>query len=56
VERAEELAQFHYSIQEEPQQRWQIVRREWFCATNPDIAVVHLYICQDNEARVKTTA
>jgi hypothetical protein len=21
-----------------------IIRREWFCATNPDIAVVHIYV------------
>jgi len=39
VERAENLARFYGQPE--------IVRREWFCATNPDIAVVHLYI-QEN--------
>ncbi len=47
VERAQDLAQFHFSILNERSQAdsgLEIVRREWFCATNPDIAVVHLYI------------
>jgi len=46
IERAQELAQFHLSMEYMPwdQSRLKIVRREWFCATNPDIAVVHLYI------------
>jgi hypothetical protein len=42
MERAEDLAQFHFSILKE--RGLKIVRREWFCATHPDIAVVHLYI------------
>jgi hypothetical protein len=44
IERAQELAQFHLSV-ENPRcdkSELKIVRREWFCATNPDIAVVHL--------------
>jgi hypothetical protein len=47
LERAEELARFHFSTQavhSETNDRLQVVRREWFCATHPDIAVVHLYI------------
>jgi hypothetical protein len=45
VERAQELAQFHFSINSSSNDAaLRIVRREWFCATNPDIAVVHLYI------------
>jgi hypothetical protein len=45
VERAQELARFHFSMTSSTNDRSiQIVRREWFCATNPDIAVVHLYI------------
>jgi hypothetical protein len=48
VERAQELARFHCASPSESSQSsntsLKIVRREWFCATNPDIAVVHLYI------------
>lgn len=46
VERAEALAQFHFSMLKQlpASTTLPIVRREWFCATNPDIAVVHLYI------------
>jgi len=45
VERAQELAQFHFSMAEPCDKSGsKIVRQEWFCATNPDIAVVHLYI------------
>jgi hypothetical protein len=45
VERAEEVARFHFSVADESShEKLDIVRREWFCATNPDIAVVHLYI------------
>jgi hypothetical protein len=43
LKRAEELARFHFSTQavhSETNDRLQIVRREWFCATHPDIAVV----------------
>jgi hypothetical protein len=48
VERAEALARFHYSfMQAQPQPddaAMKVVRREWFCATNPNIVVVHVYI------------
>jgi hypothetical protein len=46
IERAQELAEFHLSMENTPSDRRKsmTVRREWFCATNPDIAVVHLYI------------
>ena len=45
VERAEELARFHLSMTPASNvDTSQIIRREWFCATNPDIAVIHLYI------------
>ena len=43
VRRAEDLAEFHFSMLKQST-ALPIVRREWFCATNPDIAVVHLYI------------
>jgi hypothetical protein len=46
IERAQELAQFHFSTENLSSggSGLIIIRREWFCATNPDIAVVHLYI------------
>ena len=48
IERAENLARFHLRLAEvqpdEHSTNPDIVRREWFCATNPDIAVVHLYL------------
>jgi hypothetical protein len=44
VERAEQLARSHYRFLTKEHQPLQIVRREWFCATKPDIAVVHVYI------------
>jgi hypothetical protein len=46
VQRAEDLAKFHFSmLRQTPLPRTlPIVRREWFCVTNPDIAVVHIYI------------
>jgi hypothetical protein len=48
IERAESLASFHLRLAEaRPDERStnpDIVRREWFCATNPDIAVVHIYL------------
>jgi hypothetical protein len=45
VERAEELARFHLSMTPASNvDTLRIIRREWFCATNPDIAVVHLFI------------
>jgi len=46
VRRAEDLAEFHFSMLKQlpPSPTLQIVRREWFCTTSPDIAVVHLYI------------
>jgi hypothetical protein len=37
VERAEQRARLHAEGLEN------IVRREWMCATHPDIAVVHIY-------------
>jgi hypothetical protein len=47
VERAEAMTRFHLSFvggnmrsAKEPK----IIRREWFCATKPDIAVVHIYV------------
>jgi hypothetical protein len=53
--RAEQLARFHFSIgmgrSQSTYSDMPIVRREWFCASNPDIAVVHLYIqAQHSEA------
>ena len=42
VERAERLASFHLPWLNRSALR--IVRREWFCATRPDIAVVHVYV------------
>jgi len=48
VERAERLAKFHLSLRDgaaEPiRTKLKIVRREWFVATNPDIAVAHVYL------------
>jgi hypothetical protein len=46
IERAEELSPFHFSMQTKPCDKsgLKVLRREWFCATNPDIAVVHLYV------------
>jgi hypothetical protein len=48
IQRAENLARFHlpFVAQDEAAHRngLKIIRREWFCATNPDIAVVHIYI------------
>lgn len=41
--RAERLAKFHRQFLSESG-AFRIVRREWFCVTNPDIAVVHLYL------------
>jgi hypothetical protein len=40
VERAERLVRFHLEFLED---RWTIMRREWFCATTPDIVVVHVF-------------
>jgi hypothetical protein len=40
VERALGLAKFHFSIRDGSK----TVRREWFAATNPDIAVAHIYL------------
>jgi len=55
VQRAEDLARFHFSMlkQVPSSTALPIVRREWFCATNPDIAVVHLYI--QNNGPIGTT-
>jgi len=38
VERAGALVARHYGHQA------RILRREWFCATGPDVVVVHLFI------------
>jgi hypothetical protein len=40
VERALRLARFHLSTSDGSK----MVRREWFAATNPDIAVAHIYL------------
>jgi hypothetical protein len=40
VERAEKFVRFHLEFLED---RWTIMRREWFCATTPDIVVVHVF-------------
>jgi hypothetical protein len=47
VERAEAMARFHLSFvggSMRSSNELKIVRREWFCATKPDIAVVHVYV------------
>jgi hypothetical protein len=47
IERAENLAKFHRAFltgDSSSELGLKILRREWFCATNPDIAVVHVYI------------
>jgi len=45
VERAEKRARFHSELLPGDSQEgdFRIIRREWMCATNPDIAVVHVY-------------
>jgi hypothetical protein len=46
VERAEAMTRFHLSFvggNMRAGNELKIVRREWFCATKPDIAVVHIY-------------
>jgi hypothetical protein len=48
VKRAENLTRFHLRFlkTESPSgaDQLNIVRREWFCATSPDIAVIHIYV------------
>ena len=48
VERAEAMTRFHLSFvlgaMPSGKESMKIVRREWFCATTPDIAVVHIYV------------
>jgi hypothetical protein len=44
VERAEKLAKFHSEFLKDD---WTIMRREWFCATTPDIVVVHIFLRRD---------
>lgn len=47
VDRAEAMTRFHLSFvggQMQHGNELKIVRREWFCATKPDIAVVHIYV------------
>lgn len=46
VERAERLAKFHHGLLNGPRPKsdsLHIVRREWMCATHPDLAVVHVH-------------
>jgi hypothetical protein len=47
VERAEKMARFHLPFLESESRSGKdelnIARREWFCVTKPDIAVVHLF-------------
>jgi hypothetical protein len=51
VKRAEDLARFHFPFLPgnagSSELALKIVRREWFCVPNPDIAVVHIYIQAD---------
>ncbi len=48
LERAQRLARFHLSLRDSDSEvirsKPKIVRREWFVATNPDIAVAHIYL------------
>jgi hypothetical protein len=47
VERAEAMTRFHLSFvggHMRSSNELKIVKREWFCATKPDIAVVHIYV------------
>jgi len=48
VDRAQRVAKFHVSLRggvlEVNPAKFKIVRREWFVATNPDIAVAHIYL------------
>jgi hypothetical protein len=48
VQRAENLSRFHLPfLQNEAatsSDQLNIVRREWFCTTSPDIAVIHIYV------------
>src|SRR5262249_5359989 len=47
IERAESYARSHYPFLKEDSgggKSPNIIRREWFCATTPDIAVVHIYL------------
>lgn len=41
IARAETMAKFHRGLIEEGP--LDIVRREWMCATHPDLAVIHIY-------------
>jgi hypothetical protein len=41
VERAERMARSYYSLFKDSPT---VIRREWFCATAPDIAVAHIYL------------
>jgi hypothetical protein len=42
IERAEAMTRFHLRLVGKDNAN--VVRREWFCATAPDIAVVHIYV------------
>jgi hypothetical protein len=47
VRRADQLTRFHVRFLESKPTlsgRLNIIKREWFCATNPDIAVVHVFV------------
>jgi hypothetical protein len=43
IRRAEDRTRFSIRLSGKEKRPLQIVRRQWFCATNPDIAVVHIY-------------
>jgi hypothetical protein len=43
VRRAEERARFSLRVSQKGARPLRVIRRQWFCATNPDIAVVHVY-------------
>jgi hypothetical protein len=43
VRRAEDRARFSLRLSGKEKRPLQVVRRQWFCATSPDIAVVHIY-------------
>jgi len=47
VKRAKKFAESYYEFLEcesrPPKEPFQILRREWYCVTNPNLAVVHVY-------------
>lgn len=46
IKRAEDLTRFHMGShsKSESGEELDIVKREWFCAATPDIAVIHIYV------------